>query len=137
MTNPIATYSKSIEASLQAGNATEHTHRPALKTLIEALAPEIVKKGHPRYDDANRRVYISADNVKAGKQGQYFEGVPPEVWRFQVGGYQPCHKWLKDRIGRQLTYDDLTHYQRMVVALHETIRAMAEIDDAIPEWPIQ
>ena len=76
-----------------------------------------VEKGHPRYDEAQRRVYISKDNVKTGKQGQYFEGVPPEVWDFQVGGYQPCQKWLKDRVGRQLTYDDLTHYQRIVVAL--------------------
>ena len=95
-----------------------------------------VEKGHPRYDEAHRRVYISKDNVQTGKQGQYFEGVPPEVWDFQVGGYQPCQKWLKDRVGRQLTYDDLTHYQRIVVALNETIRLMAEIDAAIPAWPV-
>ena len=95
-----------------------------------------VEKGHPRYDEAQRRVYISKDNVQTGKQGQYFEGVPPEVWDFQVGGYQPCQKWLKDRVGRQLTYDDLTHYQRIVVALNETIRLMAEIDAAIPAWPV-
>ena len=38
MANPLSDYSKSIEGSLLAGNATEHTHRPALKTLIEALA---------------------------------------------------------------------------------------------------
>ena len=96
----------------------------------------LVARGHPRYVEANCRVYISADDAKAGKQGQYFEGVPPEVWDFQVGGYQPCQKWLKDRVGRQLTYDDLTHYGRMVVALHETIRLMAEIDAAIPGWPL-
>ena len=95
-----------------------------------------VEKGHPRYDEAQRRVYISKDNVQTGKQGQYFEGVPPEVWDFQVGGYQPCQKWLKDRVGRRLTYDDLTHYQRIVVALSETIRLMAEIDAAIPAWPV-
>ena len=95
-----------------------------------------VEKGHPRYDEAQRRVYISKDNAQTGKQGQYFEGVPPEVWDFQVGGYQPCQKWLKDRVGRQLTYDDLTHYQRIVVALSETIRLMAEIDAAIPAWPV-
>ena len=71
------------------------------------------------------------------KQGQYVEGVPPEVWRFQVGGYQPCQKWLKDRAGRKLTCDDLTHYQRIVVALKETIRLMAEIDATIPAWPIK
>jgi len=95
-----------------------------------------VEKGHPRYDEAQRRVHISQDNVKTGKQGQYFQGVPPEVWDFQVGGYQPCQKWLKDRVGRPLTYDDLTHYQRMVVALSATIRLMAEIDAAIPAWPV-
>ena len=69
-----------------------------------------------------------------------FEGVPPEVWDFQVGGYQPCQKWLKDRAGRKLSYDDLTHYQRIVVALRETIRIMGEIDEVIEEhggWPIQ
>ncbi|MBI3944992.1 MAG: N-6 DNA methylase [Armatimonadetes bacterium] len=70
---------------------------------------------------------------------QYFEGVPPEVWEFHVGGYQVCHKWLKDRKGRALSYDDLRHYQGIVVALGETIRLMAEIDVAIEEhggWPI-
>ena len=38
---------------------------------------------------------------------------------------------------RQLTYDELTHYQQMVVALQKTIELMAEIDDAIPERPVQ
>lgn len=112
---------------------------PVLLKLITSFPVSgdgLVEKGHPRYDEANRRVFISADNVKTGKQGQYFEGAPPEVWDFQVGGYQPCQKWLKDRAGRKLSYDDLTHYQRVVVALKETIRIMAEIDAAIPAWPI-
>jgi len=26
-----------------------------------------------------------------------FVGVPEEVWNFHIGGYQVCHKWLKDR----------------------------------------
>jgi predicted helicase len=70
---------------------------------------------------------------------QYFEGVPPEVWNFHIGGYQVCQKWLKDRKGRQLTYDELTHYQHIVSALSETIRLMAEIDAVIEEhggWPL-
>jgi len=46
-------------------------------------------------------------------------------------------EWLKDRKGRTLTYDDLTHYQRTVVALKETIRLMAEIDVLIPGWPVE
>ncbi|MBN2187530.1 MAG: N-6 DNA methylase, partial [Dehalococcoidia bacterium] len=81
------------------------------------------------YDDNNRRVYIN--------KVQYFEGVPPEVWNFHIGGYQVCQKWLKDRKGRTLTYDDLTHYQKVVVALKETIRLMSEIDKLIPGWPVE
>ena len=62
---------------------------------------------------------------------QYFDNVPADVWKFHIGGYQVCHKWLKDRKGRTLTYDDLIHYKRIVAALAETIRLMAEIDTAI------
>ena len=105
-------------------------------TRFPVAGDGLVEKGHPRYDDIHRRVYISADNAKPGRQGQYFEGVPPEVWAFQVGGYQPCQKWLKDRAGRMLSYDDLTHYGRIVVSLNETIRLMGEIDAAIPAWPL-
>ncbi len=84
---------------------------------------------NPTYSESDQRVYIN--------KTQYFEGVLPEVWNFQVGGYQVCHKWLKDRKGRVLTYDDITHYQKVVIALNETIRLMAEIDESIPDWPIQ
>jgi hypothetical protein len=67
---------------------------------------------------------------------QYFEGVEPDVWAFQIGGYQVLHKWLKDRKGRELSFDDLSHYQKIVVALRGTIQLMEEIDDLIPSWPI-
>ncbi len=67
---------------------------------------------------------------------QYFEGVPKAVWEFHIGGYQVCEKWLKDRKGRKLANDDLAHYQKVVVALDETIRVMREIDDVIPGWPL-
>jgi predicted helicase len=70
---------------------------------------------------------------------QYFEGVPPEAWRFHVGGYQICQRWLKDRKGRALSYADLTHYKRVVSAVVETIRLMAEVDVVIEDrggWPL-
>ncbi len=38
---------------------------------------------------------------------------------------------------RQPAYDDLEHYRKIVTALSETIRLMAEIDAAIPKWPIE
>jgi len=71
---------------------------------------------------------------------QYFEDVPPEVWGFHVGGYRVCEKWLKERKGRLLTYDDITHYQRVVAALAETTKLMREIDEVIERhggWPVE
>jgi hypothetical protein len=78
----------------------------------------------------------AADADLTGTGG--FRGVPEEVWNFHIGGYQVCEKWLKDRKGRTLGADDLIHYHRIVVALHETIRLMADIDriiDAHGGWP--
>jgi hypothetical protein len=37
----------------------------------------------------------------------------------------------KNRKGRKLSADDIAHYQKIVVALNETIRLMAEIDKTI------
>ena len=67
-----------------------------------------------------------------------FQGVPEEVWDFHIGGYRVCHKWLKDRKGRTLSDEDIAHYQKSVVAISETIRIMAEIDEVIEAlggWP--
>ena len=246
MTDPFKTYLQAVEQNLKAGNATEHTHRPALKTLLEALSAGITATNEPKhiacgapdfivarsgltigYIEAkdvgkslheaergeqlkryrrslsnliltdylpltsdpdvfrslcglgrelvglhllespavNQRItrfpVANGDEVDKGypqylapgqpepgtgqplAQGrvyinktQYFDGVAPEVWEFQVGGYQVLDKWLKDRRGRKLSYDDLTHYQQVVVALAETTRLMAEIDEAIPGWPV-
>jgi predicted helicase len=105
---------------------------PVLEKLITSFSvpgSNLVDK--VSYDEAARRVYINND--------QYFEGVSPAAWSFQVGGYQVLHKWLKDRKGRTLAFADLHHYQKVVVALTETIRLMAEIDAAIDAhggWPI-
>ena len=67
-----------------------------------------------------------------------FKGVPEEVWAHYVGGYQVCEKWLKYRKGRTLFKDDIEHYQKIVVAISETIRIMKEIDEVIEKyggWP--
>jgi hypothetical protein len=47
--NSIDVYRRQIERELQAGNATEHTHRPALKTLIESLAPGVTATNEPKH----------------------------------------------------------------------------------------
>jgi predicted helicase len=72
------------------------------------------------YDEKAQRMWINA--------AQYFEPVPPEVWAYRVGGYQVCHKWLDDRKGTTLSYDERLTYQRMVTALERTLAFQAQID---------
>ena len=61
-------------------------------------------------------------------QTQFFANVPVLAWNFYIGGYQPAQKWLKDRKDRELSYEDILHYQKIIVALTETDRIMKEID---------
>lgn len=72
----------------------------------------------PRFE--NGKVYLN--------ENQYFANVPEVAWNFYIGGYQPAQKWLKDRKGRELSYEAILHYQKIIVALSETNRIMKEID---------
>ena len=74
--------------------------------------------GKVKYENGN--VYIN--------ETQHFANVPPIAWEFYIGGYQPAQKWLKDRKGRELDFEDILHYQKIVVALVETDRIMGEVD---------
>ncbi|MDD2278507.1 MAG: hypothetical protein PHS05_05555, partial [Bacteroidales bacterium] len=72
----------------------------------------------PKYSEG--KVYIN--------DMQYFDNVPQVAWEFYIGGYQPAQKWLKDRKDRKLEFEDILHYQKIIVALSETGRLMKEID---------
>ncbi len=78
-----------------------------------------------RYDEKHERVYFN--------QSQYFEEIPKEIWEYQIGGYQVCHKWLKDRKGRILSVDEIKHYCRIATAIQKTIEIQKEIDAIYPE----
>ena len=71
----------------------------------------------------DNRVYINAE--------QYFEGVPEYAWNFFIGGYQPAQKWLKDRKGLILSFEDVKHYGNIIYVLQQTERIMQEIDEII------
>ena len=74
----------------------------------------------------------SEDDLELGKvwinEEQYFGNVPKKAWEFYIGGYQPAEKWLKDRRYRELTFEEIQHYQKIIVALMETDRLMQEIN---------
>jgi len=78
-----------------------------------------------KYDKEKKRVYIN--------QNQYFAGITKEIWQYQIGGYQVCNKWLKDRKRRTLSLDDIKHYCKIVTSLQKTIEIQQEIDNTYPE----
>lgn len=71
-------------------------------------------------EDISGKVYIN--------KTQYFANVPELAWNFYIGGYQPAQKWLKDRKNRTLTYDDISHYRKIIAILIETQNLMQELD---------
>jgi predicted helicase len=86
------------------------------------ITTKIGKKDWELFDEEKQlgRIWINEE--------QYFDNIPLTAWEFYIGGYQPAQKWLKDRQGRTLEFDDILHYQKIIVALSETDRLMKEID---------
>jgi len=112
--------------------------------LMKRFGPAVVRFPVEGDGKVEKVRYTEPDKKTPGRvwinKTQYFEGVLPDVWAFHIGGYQVCEKWLKDRKGRTLGYEDIRHYEHVVAALGETIRLMGEIDAAIDAhggWPIQ
>jgi len=107
---------------------------------IHLLESEVVEKLITQYpvDGTNivvKTTFAKVSNFGKGEIGnvyinetQYFANVPEVVWNFYIGGYQPAQKWLKDRKDRELSYEDIRHYQKIIVALTQTDRLMKEID---------
>jgi Type ISP C-terminal specificity domain len=106
---------------------TWSTSPPAFTTVVGAGRPLVEKASY-----VSPTVWLNKDRTVA------ISGVPESVWDFRIGSYQVCENWLKDRKGRVLSEDDISHYQKIVVALSETIRIMGEIDEVIEShggWP--
>lgn len=80
-----------------------------------------------RYDDDSQRMYIN--------KTQYFGPVSPEVYEGQIGGYQVCDKWLKDRKERRLDLDDIRTYCRLVTAIGLTLTIQKRMDSLY--WEVE
>ncbi|MDD1437161.1 N-6 DNA methylase [Dolichospermum sp. ST_sed10] len=79
-----------------------------------------------KYNENHQQIWINSE--------QYFDQVPPQIWNFYIGGYQVCQKWLKDRKGRELNFDDINHYQNIISIISETIKIMEDIDIIIEKY---
>lgn len=119
---PYPTDKKTFWSLVKLGSELRQIH------LLESPVVEKYISGYPEDGDnivtkptyKNGNVYINYT--------QYFSDVPEVSWNFFIGGYQPAQKWLKDRKDRELSYEDILHYQKIIVAMSETDRIMKEID---------
>jgi len=73
-----------------------------------------------KYDDNEGKIYIN--------EYQYFDIITPKIWNFKIGVYPPLQRWLKKREGRELSNDDITHFEKMVNALYLTSKIKASIN---------
>lgn len=82
-----------------------------------------------KYSEEDMRVYINNDN--------YFDNVEKVVWEYQIGGYQVCDKWLKDRKERILSLTETEQYCKIVTAISKTIEIQQEIDNLYQDVEIE
>jgi predicted helicase len=105
---------KLVQLHLMKATGTEISSYPvAGSNLVEQV----------KYNETQQQIWINSE--------QYFANIPPHIWNFYIGGYQVCQKWLKDRKNRELSFDDLSHYQNIISILGETIATMSDIDQII------
>jgi len=120
------------------------THNVELFQQLAELGKQLVQIHLMEADiDSDSSYPIAGTNIidkvtyKSGKvyinKTQYFDNVKENVWSFRIGGYQVCQKWLKDRKGRELSYDDCEHYRYILAALKQTLELMEKIDESVSE----
>ncbi len=96
--------------------------------LMESAKLNTLITTYPQPGDNIVTAIQFADGKVSINKTQHFAQVPQTAWNFQIGGYQPAQKWIKDRKGRTLTPDEIRHYQKIIVALVETEKIMGKID---------
>lgn len=109
------------------GNELAELHllkSPALKTPIAKY------QGTGTHDRIEKVIYVEKEQRVYINKEKYFEGIHPEIWNYQIGGYQILNKYLKDRKGRLM--DDPPHYCRIVTALSKTMEIQKKIDQIYP-----
>jgi predicted helicase len=97
--------------------------------LMEDVSPANDKATFP-IAGSNEIATLKYENGKVFiNKTQYFDNVPLEAWDFYIGGYQPAQKWLKDRKGRTLIFDEIEHYRKIITVLSLTVDLQRQIDE--------
>jgi len=147
----IARYVDAVNVKFQSHDDTEHTYRACLETLLTDLLPCLMAQGEADQitviNEPRRKEFGAPDfELRRGVSVVSFletkslvdtdlRGEKPSMNKEQfsrykdyIGGYQPLQKWLQYREGRQLSSDDVIHYERMAYAVRQTLWLMQQID---------
>jgi predicted helicase len=81
--------------------------------------------------DAKALLYEeSTRSVRLTRSGLGFEGVTPEVWRYQVGSYPVLERWLKARVGHLLTVQSIREFRWIAEAVRLSFVVQQRIEEA-------
>jgi predicted helicase len=81
-------------------------------------------------DTIEKLTYDPVDKTLFINKHKYFDGITPEIWQYQVGGYQVLEKFLKDRKGQSMS--DPATFCKISSALHYTMKTQEAIDQIFP-----
>jgi hypothetical protein len=86
--------------------------------------------------------FVPGDDAAFGQMSindtQHFSNVPDWLWGMEIGGYKVLDKWLKDRRGRTLSWDDIVAFSQMTGALAASADLIGQIElalDGAGAWP--
>jgi len=82
---------------------------------------------------ASRDYRPEVGSVFVNGEGQYFTGIPSEVWAYRVGGYQVLDRWLASRAGRLLTREEIEAFATAAAAIERTIAVERKLAEVYPE----
>ncbi len=105
-------------AMVQIGKTLRQLH------LMEGVNPTHLTTSYPMAGNNIVDKIEYRDNQVFINSSQYFGNVPSGVWEFYIGGYQPAQKWLKDRKNKELDYNEIIHYQKIIYVLSKTRELM-------------
>ncbi|HVR99412.1 MAG TPA: type ISP restriction/modification enzyme, partial [Thermoanaerobaculia bacterium] len=108
-----------------------HLHRP--ERLGPPTAGLSVGRDRVTKTRSARRYDPEARRVQIHEEGQYFHGIPPEVWFYRIGGYQVLDRWLHARAERRLTSEEIQAFCKTATALQRTIEVQGRIDEVYRE----
>lgn len=124
----LKSYLKKITDADNRGDARKESYYSILEAELDSPSVRFQGRGDNKVEKLKyeqKKLFIN--------KNQYFEGILPEVWKYQIGGYQVCEKWLRGRKEKILSLDDIKHYLKIVSALSGTIEVQKKIADTYTE----